>query len=141
MFNNFNSKKYVLLVLIIGLLVWLAIVSLYNNTRFRIINKNTRITFDQVDIDLGSLKQGAPKTIQFSFKNTGVEPLIINSVEPSCGCTDAQWPKKPIKQGKEGVIELTYDAKTPGIFMKTIDVIGNFEDGKVLLHIKGMVIK
>lgn len=104
------------------------------------INQNTVVIFNQKVADMGAIRQGNPKTICFKFKNTGNVPLVIYNVEPSCGCTGAEWPQKPVKPGKENEIKLTFDAKEPGVFMKNIDVYGNFEGGLVQLSIKGEVI-
>jgi hypothetical protein len=68
-------------------------------------------------------------------------PVIISDVKPSCGCTVADFPKQPIASGKEGRISVTFDAKTPGYFSKTVTVYANIEGGLINLYIKGTVIK
>ena len=68
-------------------------------------------------------------------------PLIITSVKPSCGCTVADYPKQPIPSGGEESISVTFDAKSPGYFSKTIAVYTNTEEGITNLFIKGEVVK
>ena len=102
-------------------------------------SQKTPIEFAKTEIDLGILKQGKPETVTFTFKNTGNHPSVIYNVDTSCGCTEANWPKKPIKPSKEGTVSVTYDAKTPGKFIKTITLYGNFASGSKQLQIKGEV--
>src|SRR5690242_1144342 len=59
--------------------------------------KSTTILFDTV-------KAGAPIKGEFTFRNTGDEPLIIITVQASDGGTVADWKTEPIKPGEEGII-------------------------------------
>ncbi len=101
----------------------------------------TQISFEKSEIDMGELKQGKPQSASFRFKNVGENPLVIQHVEASCGCTEPQWPNKPVKPGEEAEITVTYDAKLPGRFFKSIQVFGNIEENRVELMIMGEVIK
>lgn len=99
----------------------------------------TELKFEQKEIDLGLLEQGKPQSATFTFTNTGNNLLVISNAEASCGCTTPEWPKHPIKSGKKGEIKITYDAKYPGRFMKTVKLFCNTEGGIVELVIKGEV--
>ncbi|HOY30795.1 MAG TPA: DUF1573 domain-containing protein [Bacteroidales bacterium] len=99
------------------------------------------ISFDKLVHDYGTIKQGSDGTCEFTFKNTGKEPLILSNVKSSCGCTVPTWPKDPIIPGQSGVIKVVYDTKRVGIISKTITVISNAETGTVTLSIKGNVIE
>ena len=93
--------------------------------------------------EFGTIKEADGKvSTKFSFKNTGNAPLIINNVNPSCGCTSPEWSRKPILPGQEGYIEATYDPKNrPGKFEKSIAVTSNSQkEPKTILIIKGNVI-
>ena len=104
------------------------------------INANpTQIEFDKTEIDMGQLEEGTPKTVSFLCKNTGKHPLLIQHVETSCGCTQPQWPKHPIKPNDSAEIKVSYDAKYPGRFLKTITVFCNTQKGMIKLKIKGEV--
>ena len=89
--------------------------------------------------DFGEIPQGKPVTVEFSFANTGDEPLLIADVVPSCGCTASDYSKEAIAPGKSSSIKVTYNAASTGSFSKTITV--NFVDGSLrkLLSIKGTV--
>ena len=99
----------------------------------------TTIKFEKTEIDLGTIKQGIPKEVTFTLTNTGSTPLVIYDVETSCGCTGAEWTKKPIKAKDTGEITVSYDAKETGRFIKTITVYGNLKSGSNQLQIKGVV--
>jgi len=101
--------------------------------------KPTQVHFEQTEIDIGKLKQGQPQTVKFVFQNTGENPLIFQQVETSCGCTEPVWPKHPIRPEQTGEIKVTYDAKYPGRFVKSITVFCNTDKGIVRLVVKGMV--
>lgn len=101
-------------------------------------NDQTTIEFKTTTHDFGTLQEGDPAVAEFKFKNTGKEPLIIQNVRPSCGCTTPYWSKEPINPGKKGVIKASYGTKgRPGAFNKSITVTSNA--GRQVLYIKGIV--
>jgi len=100
---------------------------------------NAELTFDKEMYDFGTIDQGANGTTEFSFKNTGKEPLIIEDAKGSCGCTVPSFPKEPIKPGATGTIKVTYDTKRTGAFSKTVTVKSNSKSGDKMLTIKGNV--
>ncbi len=89
--------------------------------------------------DFGEIAKGKPVSIEFSFTNTGDEPLLIADVVPGCGCTVPDYSKEPIAPGKSSSIKVTYNAATAGAFAKTVTV--NFQEAalKKVLNIKGTV--
>jgi hypothetical protein len=96
--------------------------------------------FDSQSFDFGKIKQGTPVTHEFSFTNTGNAPLIITSVQASCGCTTPDWSKDMIMPGGKGFIKATYSAASAGTFNKTVTVTANVDGGTVQLVIKGEVL-
>ncbi len=103
-----------------------------------------QITVATPDHDFGSIKQGVPATYDFEVKNTGNQPLIIQDVKPSCGCTTPEWPKAPVLPGKTAMIKVSFDAASAGPFNKSIFVksnASNVEQGdRYELKIKGTVV-
>jgi hypothetical protein len=93
-----------------------------------------------VEYDFGKIKQGVPVTYVFKFTNTGEVPLIISTVQASCGCTVTEYTKQPIDAGQQGFVKATYNAANPGQFTKTVTVNANTEDGIAKLTIKGEVV-
>jgi len=94
--------------------------------------------------DFGTLNEGPDVTHYFEFTNVGKEPLIVQTVTASCGCTTPDWPKQPILPGKTGKIKVVYSTKgRVGPFTKQIFIQSNAvnPDGKERyeLEIKGNV--
>lgn len=101
--------------------------------------KAPEITFEKETHDFGSIPQGVPATYTFIVTNTGKSPLIITNAAASCGCTTPEWTKEAIAPGKKGFIKATYNAASPGAFMKTVNVTSNGTREMVTLTLKGDV--
>jgi len=99
------------------------------------------ITLDKTVHDYGTIKKDANGSCEFTFKNTGKEPLVLSNVKSSCGCTVPSWSKDPILPGKSGVIKVVYDTKKVGPISKTITVMSNAKTNPIVLSIKGTVIE
>ncbi len=81
---------------------------------------------DPVNRDFGKIAEGQKLEVAFRFKNAGDLPLIIEKVQPSCGCTVAEQPAEPIAPGKEGVIKAAFNSEgRVGSNHKTIYVYAN----------------
>jgi hypothetical protein len=91
-------------------------------------------------IDFGKIPVGKPVTHKFTFTNEGTAPLVISSVQASCGCTVAEYSRDPIAPGAEGFVKATYNAAKAGVFTKTVIVNANTDGGIVQLYIKGEVV-
>lgn len=103
---------------------------------------NATIVFEEEVFDFGELPEGPKVETEFSFKNTGTEPLIITNAKGSCGCTVPIWPKEPILPGENGVIKVVYNtARRPGNFTKTITLTSNASTPTKVIKIRGKVVK
>jgi len=49
--------------------------------------------------------------LTYLFRNTGVGPLTITQVKPSCGCTVPELSKKTYMPGEQGVLNVTFDPR------------------------------
>ena len=58
---------------------------------------STSMSFDKMIHDFGKIKVDTENEATFMVTNTGKNPLIIDKVDVSCGCTTAQKPEKPIR--------------------------------------------
>src|SRR4051812_25346145 len=72
--------------------------------------------------DFGQVKKDVPVTHEFTFVNTGSEPLVITSVQATCGCTVTAFSKDAIPFGGTGYVKATYNAAAVGMFTKNITV-------------------
>jgi hypothetical protein len=96
--------------------------------------------FDVEEYNFGTIKQGETVTYEFSFINTGKEPLIITEAHGSCGCTVPQWPKEPIQRGQKGSIKVVFNsAGKVGSQNRTITITSNAKETTKTLYVKGNV--
>ncbi len=98
-----------------------------------------KIEFEELVYDFGTIKYEGDGIHEFAFTNTGKEPLIINNVKSSCGCTRPEWSAEPIKKGEKASVKVGYNTRLVGPFTKTITVYSNAGNSTVTLTIKGTV--
>jgi hypothetical protein len=100
------------------------------------------IKFETENFDFGEVIEGKMASHEFSISNTGNQPLIINNVQASCGCTSPHWTKEAIMPGKTGIIKATFNSSgRPGQFNKSLTVTSNAGNGSKTIFIKGNVVK
>ena len=101
----------------------------------------TTLKFTETQHDFGTFKEEAGRqTFDFAVVNTGSQPLVIQNVVASCGCTTPEWTRSPIPAGAKGKITAIYDPKDrPGPFNKTLSVYTNTKPEVTVLVIKGEV--
>lgn len=96
--------------------------------------------FEKETYDFGTIKQGEVVTHEFTFVNSGTEPLIINNAQAQCGCTVPSWPKEPIKPGEKGTIKVSFNSTGKmGLQDKTVTLTSNAGEGSKVLHLKGTI--
>ena len=103
--------------------------------------KQAEIKFEVTTIDYGEVEFESDGKRVFKFTNTGTAPLIFKRISSSCGCTIPKKPEKPIEPGESGEIEVEYDTKRVGVFMKAISVVSNSKNSSLVLRIKGEVME
>ena len=100
-------------------------------TEATVSEKLTTIEWETTSKDYGTIKEGQKLEVSFTFKNVGTNPLVIKSVSPSCGCTAAEPPSKPIPPGGSGEITASFDSKDrKGANHKDLFVEANTEGSK-----------
>jgi len=106
-------------------------------------NAQADIKFKELGHDFGQVKAGTDTLwYDFSFRNTGNEPLQINDVKTSCDCTLAEWPKNAIQPGRTSILRGGFKiADKSGVFQKNIIIITNTSPATTILSIKGDIIK
>ena len=104
------------------------------------VKKRAKIKFEELVHKYGTIKTGDKVSHQFKFKNTGNAPLVIKSVDVSCGCTFPSYPFLPIEPGKEGAIDVTFDsAHKVGRQKPTVTVVTNGRPRTIKLNLEGFV--
>jgi hypothetical protein len=124
-------KKLLLVITFLGLVS-------YINSQ----NAKAVLSFEKKTHDFGEVKEdGGPVAYSFEFTNTGTQPLVIHTVQASCGCTSPDWTRTPIQPGSKGFVKATYDPRgRPGPINKTVTVTTNAEPSTEILRINGNVL-
>jgi hypothetical protein len=101
----------------------------------------TKIKLEATEHDFGKFKEEAGRqTFDFIVSNVGSQPLVIQNVVASCGCTTPEWTRQPIAPGAKGKVTAIYDPKDRlGQFNKTLSVYTNTNPQVSVLVIKGEV--
>lgn len=97
------------------------------------------VQVNQSTHDFGKIPQGRPVMYTFEIVNTGKEPLKLENVTASCGCTTPVWNKEAIAPGATSQIQVGYNAYAEGYFEKPITLLYNGQSK--VLYIKGTVYK
>lgn len=96
--------------------------------------------FQTIEHDFGTIAEGDVVEYSYTFKNTGVAPLIIQNAQGSCGCTASDWSKDPIPVGGTGFVKAKFDSNgKPNIQNKTVTVTANTWPKQTVLRFKAMV--
>ena len=106
-----------------------------------ILKTLTSMSFDKLDHDFGTIKEGSTNKVLFKVTNTGKKPLVISDVSASCGCTTPKKPEYPIAPGKSDVIEVVF-LPTPlqsKEQTKKITVQANTDPSMIVLTINAFV--
>jgi len=103
-------------------------------------NQKPEFKFNEEKHDFGKIPQGKPVTTIFEFTNVGEQPLILANVQPSCGCTIAEFTKTPVKKGEKGSIKITYNAAVIAPFNKPITITSNAATPTKIINIVGEVV-
>ncbi len=93
-------------------------------------------------IDVGKIPYGVPVTRKYIVQNHSDSLLLITKVRTGCHCTTATWTEEPIPPGKQGVVNVTFDALREDEFYKVIIVFTNQDVEQPMgLIFKGIVNK
>ena len=98
------------------------------------------IFFEEELHDYGEIVENGDGSYRFIFKNLSEEPIMVNRVRSTCGCTIPSWPREPIEPGEKGEIVVRYNTGLKGTFQKSIYVYSTAANSPVKLQIKGKVI-
>ena len=103
--------------------------------------KGAHIKFEQTEYDFGEIsRSGENGVCLFRFVNDGTEPLVVFSATTTCSCLKAEFSRKPVAPGEEGIVKLTLEAKKVdrGIFHRVVQIHSTSTSGTEILTIKGI---
>jgi hypothetical protein len=100
-----------------------------------------KLDVPETDFYFGSVYQGEKVEHAFTFRNTGDEPLLIEKVKSSCGCTAALVSEKELAPGAEGEVRATFDStRFSNNVVKTIYLYSNDPARRLVqFHLRGKV--
>jgi len=83
-----------------------------------------RLEINGTDFDFGEVYVGMPAVREFTAKNVGDAPLMLD-VQSSCGCTVATKPKSPLPPGESTTFSISYSTSYRGTANKTVTLNTN----------------
>jgi len=90
--------------------------------------------------NFGTITEGEKVEFNYSFKNTGTNPLVIFNATATCGCTIPEKPEKPILAGETGFLKVVFNsAGKHGHTEKDITVTSNANPAFPLLKLVGEI--
>lgn len=100
----------------------------------------TSIKFNKTEHSFGNIVQNSENKYSFTFRNTGVEPLVISNAKGSCGCTVPNYPKEPVLPGATATIDIVYSpGMQSGSQNKTVTITANTDPIQTTLNITANV--
>ena len=113
MSNFIQSKAAKTVYFFIGLMVISAVMFLlFNNSKISASISTAKLVFEEEYHDFGKVPQGPQLEYSFKFTNKGKSPLVIEKVQPSCGCTGATTGgKNEFAKGESGEVKVTFNTQ------------------------------
>ena len=101
-----------------------------------------QIIFEKKNHDFGEIAEdGGTVEHIFRFKNSSTKPVVILSTYTSCGCTTAEFSKKPVMPGELSSVKVVFDPMNyPGQFARKVTIVTADGALKEPLLITGKVI-
>ena len=84
-----------------------------------------QIKFSELSHDFGKIAEDGGKVEHiFAFRNTSSKPVVIVAAHSSCGCTKAEFSRKPIMPDSTATIKVVFNPMNyPGLFARKITVV------------------
>jgi hypothetical protein len=99
-----------------------------------------KLTFEEISINFGSVKEGEMVEKSFIFTNTSNYPLYIVESFSTCGCTVPEWPKGMIEPGGGGLLKVKFNTEGKINWQKkAITIIANTFPSETLVYLEGNV--
>jgi hypothetical protein len=74
------------------------------------------------------VKEGETVKMEYIITNTSDKDLMISSVSTSCGCTDADYDRAPIKTGQDTIVTFSFNSMNKkGFNVKSGTMYSNFD--------------
>lgn len=101
-----------------------------------------QLKFNNIKKSFGFVKKGDIVNIEFDFKNTGNQPLIITTANVECTCTTVNFPTQPIMPNECAKITVHFDTKSVYDRQdRIVEIISNAKTPQQKIRFKGVVLK
>ena len=97
----------------------------------------TEVSVDQKVLDFGSFPKEEKREGRFVLTNTGKNLLVVHDIVTSCGCTQVEYKKSPVRPGETLELKVSYEAEESGFFNKTLTVYCSAENSPLRLMVRG----
>ena len=101
--------------------------------------KSTTMALDVDEINFGRFSIGKEQITNVTITNTGSELLIISDVTTSCGCTEVEFSREPVRSGQSTALTVRDNPDEKGYFSKTISIYSNAGTVPATIALKGNV--
>lgn len=108
---------------------------------FRPAPPESKVTWNITEYDFGQVEYGTPVYCTFVMTNVSNEPVIIDNVRTSCGCTAPFWTEKEVMPGDTSHVVMEYDAHDKGDFYRWVRVFISGQRRPERLYVQGSVKK
>ncbi|WP_126970625.1 DUF1573 domain-containing protein [Gynurincola endophyticus] len=80
------------------------------------------VFFRNSEVDFGKIPQHKPVTHDFWLVNHSKQPILIENVMASCGCTTPEYSKAPVQAGDSTLVRVGFNAAAAGEFNRGINI-------------------
>ncbi len=108
----------------------------------QIFAQNAPANFASKTANFGKVREEVGNVhYDFWFTNKGINPLRVESVKTSCGCTVAEYTKLAIPSDSSGRVRVTLNTvNRPGEVNKSVEVFFSGFEEPVILTLKGIIV-
>ena len=92
-------------------------------------------------IRFGSFHWEEKQDTMVTLRNTGKKLLVIHDIVTSCGCTVANYDKRPVMPGKSIEVKISFKADHPEQFNKTVGIYCNTTESPFVVKVMGQAKK
>lgn len=88
---------------------------------------------------VGTLSSGQAYRTQFVYRNVGTDPVTIDNVRTTCGCTVPDWSRHPLPPGQSDTLHVVLEKNNRGRFRQKIKVYFHHQRRAEVLILSGQV--
>jgi hypothetical protein len=96
------------------------------------IARTPTLSFSSLEHNFGEIWDVETKSCSFPFTNTGTGTLVFEKIQPGCGCTTTTLAKTTYASGESGIIDAVFKPNASGDLTKTVTVLSNDPEQKVI---------